>query len=341
MRMKSVQVTGPGRTAIVDVDRPATGPADALLKIKACGICGSDHAYTAYGGVPPRVGATPLGHEPAAEVVEIGAQVRDLAVGDHVVPNPLAFADGLLGSGGAQGALSEYVLVEDVKPGVHLRVIPDHVPWHVAALNEPMAVARRAANRSGSKPGDKIVIFGAGPIGLGALLAFKARGAAHVVVVDLVPNRLQKAMQIGADAVINSNEQDVVARLHELHGDAPTAIGSRGVKPDTDVYLDAAGAPAVIDTVTNAAKTGATLTIVAVHKQPTAIDFAALLTSELTIVLSMGYADEIFEVTDDLIANWERYAHIVSDQVPHHDVLHALELAATPGAAEKVVVVFD
>ena len=79
--MKSVQVTGPDTAGWVEVPRPVAGPADVLLKIKACGICGSDALYTQMGGIPPRQGATPLGHEPAAEVVEVGRDVAGLAVG--------------------------------------------------------------------------------------------------------------------------------------------------------------------------------------------------------------------------------------------------------------------
>jgi threonine dehydrogenase-like Zn-dependent dehydrogenase len=93
-----------------------------------------------------------------------------------------------------------------------LEVIPNHIPWEVAALNEPMAVARHGVNRCRPKPGDKAVVFGAGPIGLGAVLAFKSLGVEHVVVVDILPGRFQKALQIGADAVINSTEDDAVTR---------------------------------------------------------------------------------------------------------------------------------
>lgn len=207
--MKSVHVTAPGTNAWVDLDRPVPGPADVLLKVRACGICGSDALYSAHGGIPPRTGATPLGHEPAAEVVEVGAQVRGFAVGDHVVVDTMAFADGLLGSGGAQGALTEFVLVTDAEPGRQLRVVPDHVPWEVAALNEPMAVALHAVNRTAPREGDRVVVFGAGPIGLGAVLAYKRKGVGHVVVVDVVPSRLHKALLVGADAVVNSAEEDL------------------------------------------------------------------------------------------------------------------------------------
>ncbi|BCY08542.1 threonine dehydrogenase [Actinoplanes sp. L3-i22] len=330
-------VTGPGQTAVVEVAKPSAGPADVLVRMRACGICGSDGMYIAVGGIPPRQGATPLGHEPAGEIVEVGAEVTGLAVGDHVVLNPMASADGIIGSGGAQGGLSEFVVIRDAVVGVHLVTVPKHIPFEVMALNEPMAVATHAVNRLEPKPGQTAVIFGAGPIGLGAAIGLKLRGAAHVVVVDVVANRLEKALRIGADAVINSAQEDVAARLRELHGEAPRYFGRAG-KPATELYLDAAGAPAVIDTVLASARHGARLSIVAVHKKPVSVDFGALLTSEITIALAMGYPTEIFDVTKDLVEHWEKYALIVSDVVPYAEVDRALTLAATPGAAEKVVV---
>ena len=336
--MKAAMVTGPGTAEVVDAPQPEAGPTDVLVRMRACGICGSDAFYITIGGIPPRQGCTPLGHEPAGEVVEVGADVTDIAVGDHVVVNPMAAPGGIIGNGGASGALADYLLIEDAVRGVSLEVVPDHIPFEVAALNEPMAVALHGANRCRPKPGDKVVVFGAGPVGLGAVLAFKSLGAGHVVVVDLIAERLDKALQIGADAVINSAEEDVVARLIELHGDGASMMPG---KAGTDVYLDAAGAMAVVDTALSAGKKGATLGIVGVHKEPVPVELVNVMSNELTIVGSMGYPDEIFEVTKDLVANWERYALIVSHTVPFADVGEALRLASTPGAADKVVVTFS
>ncbi|GLY05562.1 MULTISPECIES: zinc-binding dehydrogenase [Actinoplanes] len=336
--MKSVQVTGPGQTGVVEIDKPVAGPADVLVRIRACGICGSDGLYISVGGIPPRQGATPLGHEPAGEVVEVGAEVEGVTVGDHVVLNPMAFDDGIVGSGGAQGGLAEFVLVRGARLGTHLVTVPKHIPFEVAALNEPMAVAGHAVNRTNPKPGDKVVVFGAGPVGLGAAIGYELRGA-HVVVVDIVPNRLEKALKVGAHAVINSAEEDVVQRLIEIHGEAPRSF-VRGARPDTDIYLDAAGAPVVLETALSAVKHGATLGIVAVHKKPVPVDFGSLLTTELTVVLSMGYPTEIFEVTKDIVEHWQRYELLISDRIPFDEAQRALTLGSTPGAAEKVVVTF-
>jgi len=337
--MKSIIVSGPGTTDVVEVPQPAPGPKDALVKVRACGICGSDGFYVQIGGIPPLQGATPLGHEPAGEIVAVGAEVTGLQVGDHVVVNPIGPGSGMIGSGGPQGALSEYLLIEDAAPGVNLAVMPPEVPFHVAALNEPMAVARHAVNRTGVKPGDKVAVFGAGPIGLGAAIGFKLSGASHVVVVDIQPARLEKALAVGADAVVNSAEEDVAARLAELHGTGATAFGKP--RAGTDIYLDAAGAPAVIATALANAKHLATLGIVAVHKKPVEVPFGDLLDAEVNIVFSMGYPDEIFQVTEEIADHWEQFAVIVGDTFPFERAQEALTVAATPGAADKVVVTFD
>ncbi len=333
--MRASMVTAPGETRVVDVPKPTVGPNDALIRMRACGICGSDAFYISIGGL--RQGQTPLGHEPAGEVAEIGSAVTGIAVGDHVVINPMASPSGIIGNGGPTGALAEYLLIENAVRGKSLEVVPDHIPFEVAALNEPMAVARHGVNQCRPRPSDKVVVFGAGPIGLGATIAFKSVGVSHVVVADVIPGRLDKAMKVGADAVINSADEDVAQRLIELHGPGDSMFPG---KAGTDIFFDAAGVPAVINAALAAAQRGARLGVVAVHKEPIPVDFLNIMSNEITIVGSMGYPDEIFEVTEDLVANWEKYAVIVSHTIPFDEVDEALRTASTPGAADKVVVVF-
>jgi L-iditol 2-dehydrogenase len=335
--MKAAMVTGPGKAEVLEVDTPTPGSRDVLVRMRACGICGSDAFYISIGGIPPRQNCTPLGHEPAGEVVEVGAEVDGITVGDHVVINPMMPAHNMIGNGGDSGALADYLLIQDAVRGKNLQVIPDHIPWQVAALNEPMAVARHGANRTKPKPGDKVAIFGAGPIGLGAVLAYRSLGVEHIVVIDFIASRLDKALQIGADAIIDPGDEDVIARLIELHGEGEAMWPG---KADTDIYLDAAGAKPVVDTALAAAKKGATLGIVGVHKEPVTVELVNVMSNEITILGSMGYPDEFFEVTRDLITHWEKYALIVSHTLPFEEVDRALEMASTPGAADKVVVTF-
>lgn len=336
--MRAVMVTGPGITEVVEVPDPSVGPSDVLVKVKACGICGSDALYISIGGLPPHQGRMPLGHEAAGEVVEVGRDVIDVHVGDRVVVNPIGAPSGIIGNGGATGALADYLLVENAVRGVSLEVIPAGIPFEVAALNEPMAVARHGVNQTKPTQSDTVAVFGAGPIGLGATMAYKALGVSHVTVVDLIGSRLDKALAVGADAVINAADEDVARRLIELHGKGEAMWPG---KSGTTIYLDAAGAPSVITTALAAAQRGARLGVVAVHKEPVPVDLVNIMANEITVIGSMGYPTEIFEVTADLVANWERYATIVSHTFAFDDVQDALRAASTPGAADKVVVTFD
>ncbi len=113
-------------------------------------------------------------------------------------------------------------------------------------------------------------------------------------------------------------------------------------KSGTTIYLDAAGAPSVINTALATAQRGARLGgVVAVHKEPVPVDLINIMANEITVVGSMGYPTEIFEVTKDLVTSWEKYAVIVSHTFGFDEVQDALRTATTPGAADKVVVTFD
>lgn len=336
--MRAAIITAPDKTEILEVPNPTAGPDDVLVKIRACGICGSDSLYISIGGLPPHQGSMPIGHEPAGEVIEVGQNVRDIAVGDRVVINPMAVPEDIIGNGGTTGALADYLLIKDAVRGRSIEVIPDHVPFEVAALNEPMAVARHAVNQVAPRSTDQVLVFGAGPIGLGIVISLKSAGVKHVVVTDVLPDRLGKALQVGADAVINSREEDLTARLIELHGTGDSMWPDRS---GTNIYLDAAGVPAVIDTAFGLAQRGAKLGVVAVHKEPVTLDLMNVMSNELTVIGSMGYPTEIFEVTKDIVDNWEKYRLIISHTFGFDDLDEALRCVSTPGAADKVIITLD
>ena len=258
-----------------------SAPHDVLVRMRACGICGSDAFYiTSAASRRGRVRRHWVTNPPG-EVVDVGADVTGVAVGDHVVINPMAAPSGIIGNGGATGAFAEFLLIENAVRGTSLEVIPDHIPFEVAALNEPMAVARHGANRCQTTTRRQGRRVRRGADRAGRVLAFKSLGVSHVVVVDILAGRLEKALKIGADAVINSADEDVVARLIELHGEGEAMFPG---KAGSDIYLDAAGVQAVVDTALAAAKKGATLGIVGVHKEPVPVEFVNVMSNEITIV---------------------------------------------------------
>lgn len=339
--MKAAWAVAPFEVDVLDLERPVAGPWDVLVRIRACGICGTDTFFVRHGGAPIRPDAVlpvALGDEPAGEVVEVGSDVVGLAVGDRVVVNPMAAPSGLIGNGGPLGAMRDYLLIEDAMVGTNVAVFPDTVPFEVAALNQPIAVARHWVNRSGATETDKVIVFGAGPIGLGVTIWLKLRGVKHVIVVDGIPERLEKALSVGADAVIDSRREDVQARLLELHGAATDALGA--VRAETDIYIDAVGASAVLDVALASAKWGAKFVMVAVQKGIPSSDLTGMLQSEMILIASMGYPDEVFQVTPEIAEHWPLFARLISHRVPFSEVERAFDLALMPGAAEKVVVTF-
>jgi threonine dehydrogenase-like Zn-dependent dehydrogenase len=125
----------------------------------------------------------------------------------------------------------------------------------------------------------------------------------------------------------------------DAHGESTNSLGQP--RAATDIYIDAAGVAAVVNTALTSAKWGAKLVTVAVHKKPEPIDLGAILRSEMTILGSQGYPTEIFEVTEELATHQDRFARLISHRIPFTEVEQAYKLAQTPGAAEKVVVTFD
>lgn len=336
--MRSVTVHGPEDVRVDDVDEPRCGPRDVLVAMKACGVCGTDLTYVQLGGLPTP-GARcpmPLGHEPAGEVVEVGAEVRGVEAGMRVVFNPVYDEMDPIGNGGSQGALSDLVAVRDAHLGANMFEIPADVPYEVAALTEPLSVALHAVNRADPRPGQTAVVFGAGPVGAGIVAWLSLRGIGDVVSVDLSPSRLQQATTLGADAVVDG-ASDVVEALRERHGTdhvlgAPVAA--------TDIWIDAAGSQTVIDTILRGSRQEATAVVVAVYKAAVQFDLVAFLTKELRFTSSLAYPSEFPDVAAAMATHWERFAPMVTDRVPFADAPAALGRAAAPDVLGKVMVGF-
>lgn len=192
--MKSAPTAAPGTIEVAEIQRPAPGPSDLLVRVRACGICGTDAVFVQMAGMPlgpdGQTASIPPGHQPAGEVAGIGAEVTGPKTGDRVV-NPQAAPSGIIGCGGTLGGMSEYLLIQNAVAGQSIAVFPGTLSFEVAALNEPIAVARHCVNRSQARTADKVAVFGAGPIGLGAVIWLKLRGVRQVAVADVIPGRLQ------------------------------------------------------------------------------------------------------------------------------------------------------
>lgn len=239
--MKAVRMYKPGDLRVEDVPKPEMMPDEAMVKVKAVGLCGSDipRALT-YGA---HVSPITIGHEFSGIIEAVGDDVKDFKVGDRVVVPPLIpcgkcewCQKGIYSlcedydyyGSRRDGALAEYVSVKES----NLLKVPDNVTYEDAATLDPAANAYHALMRGQFKEGDTVVVVGTGPIGLFAAQYAKINGAKKVIAVDVWDEKLDIAKKVGADAVINSLKEDAVARVME------ETDGHGG-----DIVIDFSGAP--------------------------------------------------------------------------------------------------
>jgi (R,R)-butanediol dehydrogenase/meso-butanediol dehydrogenase/diacetyl reductase len=318
-----------------EYQRPEPGPKDVLIRMKACGICGSDLSYIKVGGMSQNAaGTTALGHEGAGEVMFVGSEVADIAVGEPVIVNPMN-TPSFIGSGGPEGAFTEELLVREARLGDSILPIPVGISYDIAAMCEPLAVALHGVNRAEARAGTKLVIYGCGPIGLGMVLWAVDRGC-NVVALDLADERLERARALGAKT-INPGAEDAVARIKAIHG-AEHYFGRE--RASSDAYIDAAGGPAILSQVVSMAKRHARHVITAAYMKPIELPAGPMLTSEMTITTAVGYPDEFSDVVAAMPRLAEQIRSIISHRLPFERIMEGLEIAATPQSA-KVMIEFD
>jgi 2-desacetyl-2-hydroxyethyl bacteriochlorophyllide A dehydrogenase len=228
--MKAAVAYGAGDIRFETVRDPSPRDDEILVKVKACGICGTDiHTYKTGGTASPQKPVI-LGHEFSGEVAEVGQAVEGLKVGDSVLgtgyrncgdcywcrqgqphrcPNPTVPGEGL------PGAFAEYVVVPNPMLGMMLFHLPEGMDWDEAATVEPLAVACHAVRRARIQPDETVVVLGAGMIGQLIAQACRATGASRVIVSEPSAARLAMAAKLGADVAINPAETDPVEAVRQ------------------------------------------------------------------------------------------------------------------------------
>lgn len=330
--MKLARIHGPGDVRLDEVPEPEAGPDDVILEVGACGICGSDVGYIKLGGLAGPTGdPMPLGHELAGVVEAVGAEVEGFAPGTRVVVNPLAGGNSI-GNGAPQGGFAPYLLVPNAAAGGALFEVPDEIPLDVAALAEPIGVGMNAVDQSGAQPGEKVVVFGAGPVGLTSVASLKHRGVDDIISVDLSVRRLELASALGAKETLDAGKVDVWEQLRQLTGtESLYGMPCAGA----DAYIEASGAPIIPEIIANA-KPNARISVVALHRNEVPVNFMLVMMKQLHIVGAMDYPDD-YTRTLELIASRD-----VRPMLTHHFPLarfhDALEVARDPSAGGKIMI---
>lgn len=318
--------TAPEQLELRELPAPSPAPGQAVLRVRRCGICGSDLHF--YHGVLPPPPVCP-GHEVAGEVVEIGAGVTEVRTGDRVAVEPLIVCGECVycRSGNYQicprfqvagnsidGGLAELMAM----PAARLYRLPLSVDFEVGALTEPLAVAVHAVRIAPVRMGDRVLVLGAGTIGLLSVAAALAAGANDVWITARHEHQAAAAGAIGATRVFKGAEGELQAAASEQ---------------PIDVVIETVGGTA--DTLNDAlhyVRRGGSVAVLGIFASAPAISALALVVKEVRLIGSMTYgrsgtrAD--FDVALDLLAAApERYRRLVTHRFRLRDITEAFDTA--------------
>lgn len=264
--MKALLLSEYKKLEVADLPQPQPGADEVLVRVEACGICGSDvHGYDGTSGrrIPPIV----MGHEAAGTIAAVGAAVEGYKAGDRVTFDSTVYCGQCeycrrgevnlcdrrqvvgvsCGDYRRAGAFAEYVVV----PQRILYHLPEGLSFPEAAMLEAVSVALHAVRLSELKGGETALVVGAGMIGLLTLQAARAGGAARVIVADIDATRLKLAKEMGADEVLQLSGAELVAEIMKL-------TGNKGV----DVALEAVGRNETVSVAIDSVRKGGTVTLI-------------------------------------------------------------------------------
>jgi (R,R)-butanediol dehydrogenase/meso-butanediol dehydrogenase/diacetyl reductase len=320
--MRAVTFQALHRPLTVDtVPDPVPGEGEVVVKVGRCGICGSDLHMTedpAYGCKHGDV----LGHEFAGEVVGLGKDVDGLKTGDLVSVIPLKSCGkcehcrkgdvqwcaefGLQGGGYAEYAVT--------RPNQCIR-LPADLSLADGAIVEPLAVALHGVNLSGIKAGDKVLVLGAGPIGLAVAFWAKRLGAAKVAVQDIAEFQRDRALGMGADVFVVDPED-------------PVGSAERGLGGKADIVFECVGIPGLIAQAVDQVKPRGTILLLGLCTRPDTFNSFAMLSKEVKLVTSAFFTRQEYEAALDALDEGAAEPRLL--------VTDTISLSDTPGVFESL-----
>jgi threonine dehydrogenase-like Zn-dependent dehydrogenase len=314
--MKAV-VCVPGGAELAEVPDPRPGAGEVVVKVDACGLCGSDvHTVERGLGRPGQI----LGHEFGGRIAEVGPGVSGWQAGQAVAASPVGWCRSCRACGRgvpwlcdstgnlgvtAPGAYAEYVAV----PQNQLVALPDGLPPELGAHAEPLAVALRAVGLAGAGPGDAVLVYGVGPIGLNVIMCLRLAGLAEIVGAGRSPGRRAAAAKVGASAVIDTTEISVAQYVRDT--------GRRFA-----AVLECSAAPGAITEALGVLEPGGTCVEVALTPEAPAVSMFAMVASGLRLAGSCSFSHQEYEAA---------VGHIAAGRVPVADIIsERVELDAVP-----------
>lgn len=327
--MKAAVYHGPRDIRVEEVRTPNFADNEVLVRVRACGICGSDLHMYRLGlfddalGRPIENGRI-MGHELSGEVVAVGQEVEGFRVGDRITS---------VGVGG----FAEYTTLPVKEHAPHL--LPDNIGFEEGAMMEPFATSLHGVGLAQPVSGQTVVILGVGIIGLGCVQALKATVDCRIITIDASEKRLEMARQLGADDAVNLTETDSVEAVIELTGGAKPVVdfGVRG--GNADVVIDCAGAK-------NSPNQGllmlkqmyGRMVFVALFEHPPELDFNQVVRKHVTLEGSWGWTGDDYRQAIALVESGRvDRKPLISHVLPLAEASEAFAVQDRPDAAIKVL----
>jgi len=317
---------------LVEIKKPEVPDNGVIIKMRACGICGSDmHVYNSdlltEDSTKLIDGYRIIGHEFTGEIVEVGKKVKGFREGDRVA------------SVHNKGGMAEYIEVRGERLK-NLFKIPEVVSFETAATLEPLCNPMHSFYLRKPFKGETVAIFGAGIIGLGYLQILKAKSEAKAIVVDVSDLRLKAAQKIGAEVVINASKQDAVSRIKELTSDNYVRYQKK-TAGGCDISIDCAGLPLTLQQCLEVLKPeNGTAIIAAIYEDEVSIDPNMVIFKYMCILGSMGYYRNETEEALALIASGKIDRNmLITHRFPLEKVEQGFLTQGNPHESIKVMVV--
>ena len=303
-----------------DVSEPVLGTNDVMVRVKACGICGSDvHGMDGSTGrrIPPLI----MGHEASGVIAEVGSEVKTLQSGERVTFDSTVYCGTcfycrrgdinlcnhrrVLGVSCDEyrqnGAFAELVMV----PQHIVYPLPEKVSFAQGAMVEPCSVAYHAVSHSPPTPADTAVVVGAGIIGLLVVQILRAGGCQQIIAVDLESDKLELACQLGADVGLNPGRDDVISRIKKM-------TAQRGA----DMAFDAVGIDASFKTAIGSLRKGGDLTLIGNLSSDINLPLQTVVTGEFTLNGSCASRGEYPACLDMIAAGTVKLDSFISAVAP-------------------------
>jgi (R,R)-butanediol dehydrogenase/meso-butanediol dehydrogenase/diacetyl reductase len=338
--MKAAIFYSPHDLRIEEEEMPAIGDYEVLIKVKACGICGSDLHLYKFNWCPESVlrqtvsGKKIPGHEFSGEIVTVGSQVQGFTVGDRAC-------------GVGFGAMAEYVPVF-VIPGMTLIKLPDVLSYEEGATLEPLADGLHIANLGHPVEGENAMIFGVGAIGLGVIQCLGALGVRlkNIIAVDVSDKPLDLAKQFGASVCINARKEDPLKKALEICGPAPLLYPpGMAAPPAVEIVYDCVGAskdrtgPPVIQQALDIVKEGGRIVCFGTFQSAVTVDFGPLIWKHPTIVGVLGFTpEEMAQALELMLTGKVKRKPVISHEFPLDQAKKAFETQLKASDSVKVLI---